>query len=108
MTGRSRDQGYAARRMTLAQRRVLLERIRRDVEGVVEDIQAAAASLEAVGGESREARPSDRAMMQLIWDEQQRQQLELLRLYGEYRSLTFQRRAGKTPVESLQAVVAAA
>src|SRR5687768_11855797 len=103
MQSTRRDEGRVARRITLEQRRVLLERIRRDVAGVVEDIQASAASLEAVGVKSREVSAAERAMIQMIGQEQQRQQLELVRLYGEYRSLVFPRRAGKAATEGVAA-----
>ena len=79
--------------MTLEQRRVMLERIRREVEGVVEDIQATAASLGAVSTRESELSLTERATLRLIVDEQWRQQLELTRLYGEYNSLTFRRSA---------------
>ena len=78
--------GHRAARMT-KERRALLERIRREVEVVVEDIQATATSLESLDAESREAGPTERATLRLIREEQQRQQLELARLHREYDSL---------------------
>ena len=83
------DRGHLGRRITLAQRRVLLQRIRDEVAGVVEDITATAASLNAIYGTERTATPTERATMRLIEDEQRRHQLELTRLYAEYQSLAF-------------------
>ena len=71
----------------------LPERIRREVESVVEDIQATAASLGTVGDDAREVGPTERTTMTLLWEEQERQRLELMRLSGEYESLAFRRRA---------------
>ena len=88
------QRGPAGRRMTLEQRRVLLERIRKEVEDVVEDIQATAASLEAVADKEPETGSSGRATVTLIWEQQRRHQLELARLYGEYDSLAFRPRVG--------------
>ena len=84
-TGRLRA---APRQITVAQRRVLLDRIRAEVEEVVEDITATAASLSASHPGQRGATPADLATVRLIEDEQRRQQLELTRLFGEYESLT--------------------
>src|SRR5687767_13434453 len=89
-----RELGRVGRRMTLEQRRVLLERIRQEVEGVVEDIQATAASLGVVVDKEREVGATERATLNLLWEEQRRQQLELMRLYGEYASLAFRPRVG--------------
>ena len=75
--------------MTLEQRRALLERIRWEVERVVEEIQATAASLEAVKTRGGALSDVERATVGLIGDEQRRQQLELARLYGEYEALAF-------------------
>jgi hypothetical protein len=93
MTERNK-RGLVGRRMTLEQRHVLLERIRKEVEGVVEDIQATAASLGAAADKERMVGATERATLNLIWEEQQRQRLELERLYGEYDSLAFRRRVG--------------
>src|SRR5688500_13343733 len=91
--GTGREPGRVGRRMTLQQRRALLERIRREVESVVEDIQATAASLGAVGDHAREVSPTERTTLTLLWEEQDRQRLELMRLSGEYESLAFRRPA---------------
>lgn len=88
------ERGTVGRRVTLEQRRALLERIRADVANVVEDIVATSATLSAVGETERVATPADRATVRLIEAEQRRQQLELARLYGEYDSLAFRRGAG--------------
>ena len=96
------ERGRVGRRMTLEQRRVLLQRIRREVEGVVEDIQATAASLGAAGGTGNVG-ATERATLHLIWEEQQRQRLELERLYGEYDSLAFRRRVGTPRAEGTAA-----
>ena len=86
-----RDTGNMGRRMTIQQRRVLLERIRAEVERVVEEIHATAASLASVRASDRVSE-ADRATLGLIGEAQRCQQLELTRLYGEYESLAFKSR----------------
>ena len=88
-----RDRGNMGRRMTLEQRRVLLERIRAEVEGVVEEIQATAASLASVRASDRVSE-AERATLGLIGEAQRCQQLELARLYGEYESLALRAKPG--------------
>ncbi len=84
-----RDRGSVGRRITLAQRQLLLQRIRDEVAGVVEDITATAASLRTMYATQHKATATERATMRLIEGEQRRHQLELTRLYGEYQLLAF-------------------
>ena len=103
--GGSREQGRVGLGMTIEQRRVVLEGIRREWAGVGEDIEATAATLGVVGSgnEPREAGLAERATLQLLWDEQLRQQGELTRLFGECDSLMVPGRLVTTEGEGLPA-----
>lgn len=89
--GSNMKRGSVARRVTLAQREALLQRLRLEVESVVEDIQATAESLRGITDVTREPTSTERSTMRLIEDEQRRQQMELARLFGEYESLALRR-----------------
>jgi len=80
--------------VTLQQRRVLLERVRAEVERVVEEISATAETLRAIGAGGTGGAPTtetERAALRLLHDEQLRLQLELARLTGEYEALALRR-----------------
>lgn len=77
-------------RVSLAQRRALLERLRRDVATAIEDLTAAAASLRAIeSGRSTDQplTPDERAALQLIRAEQRRLRQELRRVWEEFAQL---------------------
>ena len=90
-TNSSGRRGSVARRITLAQRDALLKRLRAEVDGVVEEIQAIAESLRAIDAAKHDPTQTELATLHLLRDEQQRQQLELRRLFGEYETLALRR-----------------
>ena len=83
------QRGAVGRKVTLQQRRILLERLRADVARVVEDVEAATASLRAVAEEKQPRTATETATLRLLEAEQRRNQLELRRLYQEYEGLAF-------------------
>ena len=93
MTSKSSlKRGNVARRITLAQRRVLLQRIRGEVARVVEEIEGMAESLRSIDAVRRELTAADRDVLRLFDIEQRRQEAELRRLCGEYESLALRQR----------------
>jgi hypothetical protein len=79
---------------------VLLQRIRDEVAGVVEDIEATAASLRSVRPTGKQATPTEQAAVRLIRAEQHRQQMELSRLYAEFESLAFRRTSTRSALNT--------
>lgn len=74
-------------KITLAQRRVLLDRIRREVETVVEDLAGTGETLRLIDQTGRPTASADAEA--LVRSEQRRLQSELQRLWDEYATLEY-------------------
>jgi hypothetical protein len=77
------------RRITLERRQALVERIRAEVAAIVEDVEAAAETIRVISSGSRAPTPFEQTALQLVGEQQRRQQLELVRLSREYESVAF-------------------
>ena len=94
---RTRERGRATRRITRAQRQLLLHRIKAELADVTEDIAATAETLRMVRaadaslGSDRKRSDAERIALLLLDGEQHRQRLELGRLYAEHESLALRR-----------------
>lgn len=75
-----------ALRVSLRQRKVLLERLRREVGAVVEDLTGTAETMRVVSPPGRRT-ATERAAVKLVMLEQVRLRGELARLWGEYETL---------------------
>src|SRR5687768_1317986 len=85
MAGSARKGGKL--KVTLEQRRVLLQRLRREVEEVVEDLNGTAETMRVISISEHRSR-TEQATARLIEDEQARLRGELMRLWGEYETLS--------------------
>ncbi len=72
--------------VTLEQRHVLLERLRREVGDVVEDLTGTAETMRVLSAPERRT-PREEATARLISSEQTRLREELVRLWGEYETV---------------------
>ena len=74
-------------KVTLEQRRVLLQRLRREVEEVVEDLTGTAETMRVLSVAEQRSR-AEQVAARLIEDEQARLRGGLMRLWGEYDTLS--------------------
>ena len=81
-------------KVTIEQRRVLLDRLRHDVANVVEDLAGTGESLSILAEAGEPAAPIELEAARLIRLEQQRLKAELQHLWDEYATMEYRRGGG--------------